>query len=178
VWVPASQNQAQNSPELSVASPPGVRLTHRIGFQQEDFMRVSRTLVVVLCLVLAIPVFAASNKSEGTAATVTLDGFDPEAATFGVSNVVSDTTGGGVGKVTFSDFVFSKRLDAQSSKLFKSCTTGAHFKSATIVVRDAKGNTSNDRADVREDRIQLLGNLALPALDRPSSPGAARAGHT
>jgi len=132
---------------LPVASWRDVRLTHRIGFQQEDYMRVSRTLVVALCLVvLAVPVFAESNKSEGTAATITLDGFQPEAVSsysFGVANVVGDATGGGggAGKVTFSDFTFTKKLDAQSSKLFKSCVTGVHFKSATIVMRDAKGNT-------------------------------------
>ena len=116
-------------------------------------------------VVLAVPVLAASNKSEGTAATITLDGFQPEAATSyssGVSNVVSDTTGGGGGasKVTFSDFTYSKRLDADSSKLFKACVTGAHFKSATIVVRDAKGNTSNQivLTDVLIKSIQTSGD--------------------
>ena len=129
-------------------------------------MRAFRTLIASLCLVvLAVPVFAASNKAEGTAATVTLDGFQAETATsysFGVSNVVSDTTGGGggAGKVTFSDFTYTKRLDADSSKLFKACATGAHFKTATIVMRDAKGNTSNQivLTDVLIKSIQTSGD--------------------
>jgi type VI protein secretion system component Hcp len=111
-------------------------------------MRVTRTVVIVLCLVLAVPVFAASNRSDGGAATVKLDGFDSIAASsysFGVSILISDGSSGGIGtgKVTLSDFTFTKKMDASSSKLFKACAAGTPIKNAIIVVRDEKGNTLN-----------------------------------
>jgi type VI secretion system secreted protein Hcp len=113
-------------------------------------MRVSRTYVLVVCFVLlAVPVFAASNsKGDTSPATVSLDGFQALSAmtySFGISNTISDSTGGGggAGKATLSDFTFTKTMDASSSKLFKSCASGSHIKQGQITVRDAKGNTLN-----------------------------------
>jgi type VI secretion system Hcp family effector len=110
-------------------------------------MRVSRTYVLVVCLVvLAVPVFAATaTKPPANGATITIDGFQPEAATaysFGVVAPTDITGGGGAGtgKVTFSDFTFTKTLDTASPKLFLSCVKGEHIKNATIVMRDDKGN--------------------------------------
>ena len=113
-------------------------------------MRVSRTYVLVVCFVLlAVPVFAASNSKPDTSpATVSLDGFQALSAmtySFGIANTISDSTGtgAGAGKATLSDFTFTKTVDASSSKLFKSCATGSHIKTGTITIRDDKGNTLN-----------------------------------
>ena len=109
-------------------------------------MRVSRTFVVVVCFVLAVPVFAASaNKSQATQAIVTYDALQPEAAvsySFGVSNSASDSTGGGggAGKPTLTDFTFVKRFNSQSPTLFKDCATGKHIPVVTLRLLDDKGN--------------------------------------
>ena len=45
--------------------------------------------------------------------------------------------GGGAGKVQFQDFHFTQKVGTASPLLFKSCSTGAHIKEATITVRKA-----------------------------------------
>jgi len=45
--------------------------------------------------------------------------------------------GGGSGKVAMSDFHIVKKVDKSSAKLFTSCCTGEHLKTATLVCRKA-----------------------------------------
>jgi type VI secretion system secreted protein Hcp len=45
--------------------------------------------------------------------------------------------GGGSGKVSMQDFHFVKKVDKASAKLFTSCATGEHLKTATLVCRKA-----------------------------------------
>lgn len=45
--------------------------------------------------------------------------------------------GGGSGKVALHDFNFVKKVDKSSAKLFTSCATGEHIKTATLVCRKA-----------------------------------------
>ena len=45
--------------------------------------------------------------------------------------------GGGTGKVQMQDFHFVKKVDKSSAKLFVSCATGEHLKTATLVCRKA-----------------------------------------
>jgi type VI secretion system secreted protein Hcp len=45
--------------------------------------------------------------------------------------------GGGAGKVSFSSFTITKKLDKASPALFKAAAQGTHFKEATIVFRKA-----------------------------------------
>jgi type VI secretion system secreted protein Hcp len=47
--------------------------------------------------------------------------------------------GAGAGKVQFSDFVFTKYVDAASPKLMLACASGQHFADATLVCRKAGG---------------------------------------
>lgn len=45
--------------------------------------------------------------------------------------------GGGAGKVTVSDFMFTKLIDKSSPELFLHCATGKHIPSAQLTLRKA-----------------------------------------
>lgn len=47
--------------------------------------------------------------------------------------------GGGAGKVSVQNLLFTKYVDSASPHLMKACATGQHFKEATLVVRKAGG---------------------------------------
>jgi len=58
---------------------------------------------------------------------------------FGASNAGSFQSGGGggSGKVIMADMHIVKKVDKASAKLFTSCATGEHLKTATLVCRKA-----------------------------------------
>ena len=57
---------------------------------------------------------------------------------WGVSNSASITgAGGGAGKATFHDIVFTHGIDKASPSLLRACATGQHIKEATITHRKA-----------------------------------------
>ena len=62
---------------------------------------------------------------------------------WGVSNSGSFAHGGGggAGKASFQDFNFMSRLQKSSPKLWLSCATGQHIKSAVLTLRKAGGET-------------------------------------
>jgi type VI secretion system secreted protein Hcp len=62
-----------------------------------------------------------------------------ESWSFGGTNPGSFSSGGGggTGKVALSDFHFVKKVDKASAKLFASCCSGEHLKTATLVCRKA-----------------------------------------
>jgi type VI secretion system secreted protein Hcp len=62
-----------------------------------------------------------------------------ESWSFGGTNAGSFNSGGGggTGKVQMQDFHFVKKVDKASAKLFVSCATGEHLKTATLVCRKA-----------------------------------------
>lgn len=49
-------------------------------------------------------------------------------------------TGGGAGKVNFSDITFTKYIDKASPLLLQGCASGKHYKDALLTVRKAGGN--------------------------------------
>ena len=53
------------------------------------------------------------------------------------SGTLSQGGGGGAGKASFHDFVFTHHVDKASPLLMKACATGEHVKDATITVRKA-----------------------------------------
>ncbi|HEX7653674.1 MAG TPA: type VI secretion system tube protein Hcp [Verrucomicrobiae bacterium] len=64
---------------------------------------------------------------------------------FGVQNpaTIGSTTGGaGTGKASFTEFKLSKTVDSVSPALFKILSSGAHFKSARLVIRKSGGATA------------------------------------
>jgi type VI secretion system secreted protein Hcp len=64
---------------------------------------------------------------------------DVDAFSWGETNVVSHTGGGGggAGKVAMQDFHFTKRLDKASPVLFLACASGKHFPKAVLSARKA-----------------------------------------
>ena len=57
---------------------------------------------------------------------------------WGVNNAQSITgAGGGAGKATFHDIVFSHGIDKASPSLLRACAVGEHIKEATITHRKA-----------------------------------------
>ena len=57
---------------------------------------------------------------------------------WGVTNAVTLAgTGAGQGKASFSDLVFSHKIDKASPVLMQACATGVHLKEATITHRKA-----------------------------------------
>jgi len=62
-----------------------------------------------------------------------------ESFSFGAANAGTTTggTGGGAGKVSFSDISFMKRLDKASPLLYLHCAQGKHIPTATLYVRKA-----------------------------------------
>lgn len=49
-------------------------------------------------------------------------------------------SGSGAGKVSFSEVVVTKLMDAASAKLMVACASGQHFKEATLTLRKAGGS--------------------------------------
>jgi len=55
------------------------------------------------------------------------------------SSIGSASTGGGVGKASFSDFTFTKKVDMSSPKLALLAGRGDHIATATLSIRKAGG---------------------------------------
>ena len=53
------------------------------------------------------------------------------------SQTITGGAGGGAGKATFHDIVFSHGIDKASPSLLRACAVGEHIKEATITVRKA-----------------------------------------
>jgi hypothetical protein len=58
----------------------------------------------------------------------------------GQAVIGSATSGVGTGKIKFNEFTSKKPTDTASPALFKSCVSGVHYNSATIVLRKAGGD--------------------------------------
>ena len=67
------------------------------------------------------------------------DEIDLEAFSWGASQQVAQTGGGGAGagKVSMQDFHFVMRTNKASPKLFLACASGQHVKSAVLTARKA-----------------------------------------
>lgn len=53
-------------------------------------------------------------------------------------------TGAGAGKVSFSSLSIQKEVDSSTATLFLNCAKGTHFQKATLVVREAGGESPVD----------------------------------
>jgi type VI secretion system secreted protein Hcp len=56
------------------------------------------------------------------------------------SGTMAHGGGGGAGKATFQDLIFTHHIDKASPLLLKACATGQHIKDVTITVRKAGKN--------------------------------------
>jgi type VI secretion system secreted protein Hcp len=77
--------------------------------------------------------------------------------------------GGGTGKVNFSDFHMTHRIDKASPILMKACATGTHIKEATISVRKAgKGQQEYliiKMNDILITSVQPAGTTGEPGVE-------------
>ena len=65
---------------------------------------------------------------------------------FGVENpttIGSATGGAGAGKAKFNEFTIKKTVDSASPAFFKNCVTGAHYKTVTLTMRKAGGDSES-----------------------------------
>lgn len=86
----------------------------------------------------------AAQETKSAGGTIQFAGMKEAAFStfsFGVTNVTDTTggSGGGVGKVQFSDFVIVKKVDASSTKLLEMCASGKHIPQVTLQLTDEKG---------------------------------------
>jgi len=73
----------------------------------------------------------------------TAPAFEIKDFSFGVENpttIGSATGGAGAGKATFGELTIKKTSDRASPSFFKSCVTGAHYKTVTLEMRKAGGD--------------------------------------
>jgi type VI secretion system secreted protein Hcp len=89
---------------------------------------------------MAVSIFAKISGIKGESADAKHnDEIDVLSWSWGVSQSgsMAHGGGGGAGKATFADFVFSHHIDKASPLLMKACATGQHIPDATITQRKA-----------------------------------------
>ena|SRR5947209_3752224 len=72
--------------------------------------------------------------------------FEIKDFSFGVENpttIGSATGGAGAGKAKFNEFTIKKTVDSASPAFFKNCVTGAHYKTVTLTMRKAGGDSES-----------------------------------
>ena len=90
-----------------------------------------------------------------------------ESYSLGSNNAASFSSGGGggSGKVVMQDFHFVKRVDKASPKLFVSCATGEHIKTATLTCRKAG-------KDQQEFLVVVLSPILVSSYQNGGSAGS------
>jgi type VI secretion system secreted protein Hcp len=64
--------------------------------------------------------------------------------------------GGGIGKVQFQEFSFTKRVDSASAKLMLACASGQHFPEVTLTCRRA-GGTQAEYLKIKLEQVVVSG---------------------
>lgn len=124
-----------------------------------------RVLVFILILSLSLPLLAAGQAETDRAKRERIEqlmiqaaanagksviarvSFEREAAievlsfSWGVTNSATAGGGGGAGKASFNDFVFTKKVDKSSPALMQACASGKHFKDVVVEILNDKGAT-------------------------------------
>lgn len=87
---------------------------------------------------LKIPGVDGESTTKGHEKEIEISSFS-----LGASNPssVGSGTGSGAGKVDISSMSLQKQVDLASAKLFQQCCAGKHFDEATMVCREAGGDT-------------------------------------
>jgi type VI secretion system secreted protein Hcp len=76
--------------------------------------------------------------------------------------------GGGAGKVSFSSFTITKRIDKASPLLFRAAATGQHYKEATVFFAKAK------RGKVADYLEYKMTNVFISSIQDGSAQGSGR----
>ena len=94
-------------------------------------------IAIAAALVVAAPASAAPDKAAGTLTIPDKGSSDILGWSWGVTSPVtigSGSGGAGAGKVTFSDFHLTKRVNPLSTELFRAVASGSHYQEVTISV--------------------------------------------
>jgi len=81
----------------------------------------------------------------------------------GVTQRGASGGGGGAGKVSFSSFTITKRIDKASPLLFKAAVSGQHYKEATVFFAKAKRGKATDYLEYK------MSNVLVSAIQDGSS---------
>jgi type VI secretion system secreted protein Hcp len=106
------------------------------------------------------------------------DAIEVEAYSWGNSNsgTMAVGAGGGAGKVQFTDFHFTTKINKASPLLMKACATGQHIKKAVLYVRKQGGGQQNYLVVTMEDLLvssyQSSGANKSDGTDLPVDTGA------
>jgi type VI secretion system secreted protein Hcp len=114
-------------------------------------------------------------KIPGVDGEATTKGFEKhiELGSFsmGASNPsgVSTGSGSGAGKVDLSSLSLQKSVDLSSAKLFYQCCAGKHFDEATIVCREAGGDTPVEYWTIKLKQV-FIDNISWGASSGGGKP--------
>jgi type VI secretion system secreted protein Hcp len=114
-------------------------------------------------------------KIPGVDGEATTKGFEKhiELGSFsmGASNPsgVSTGSGSGAGKVDLSSLSLQKSVDLSSAKLFQQCCAGKHFDEATIVCREAGGDTPVEYWTIKLKQV-FIDNISWGASSGGGKP--------
>ncbi len=76
--------------------------------------------------------------------------------------------GGGAGKASFQDLIFTHRIDKATPLMLKACATGEHIPEATIAVRKA-GKGQQDFLVVKLSDVLITSVAMSVAVDDPTT---------
>lgn len=96
-----------------------------------------------------------------------------ELSSFGLSaqnpSSVSSGSGSGAGKMNISSMNLQKSVDLSSAKLFQQCCAGKHFNEATIVCREAGGDTPVEYWTIKLKQV-FIDNISWGASSGGGKP--------
>ena len=103
-------------------------------------------------ILMKIPGVDGEAQTSGHVKDIELHSFS-----MGASNPsgVSSGTGSGAGKVDISSLSIQKSVDLSSAKLFQQCCAGKHFDEATIVCREAGGESPVDYWTIKLKQVYI-----------------------
>jgi type VI secretion system secreted protein Hcp len=114
-------------------------------------------------------------KIPGVDGEATTKGFEKhiELHSFGMGannpSGVSSGSGSGAGKVDLSSLSLQKSVDLSSAKLFQQCCAGKHFDEATIVCREAGGDTPVEYWTIKLKQV-FIDNISWGASSGGGKP--------
>jgi type VI secretion system secreted protein Hcp len=121
---------------------------------------------------MSVEIYLKINGVDGEAPT---KGFEKHielhSFSMGASNPsgVSAGTGSGAGKVDISSLNLQKSVDLASAKLFQQCCSGKHFDDATIVCREAGGDSPVDYWTIKLKQV-FVDNISWGASSGGGKP--------
>jgi type VI secretion system secreted protein Hcp len=117
-------------------------------------------------ILMKIPGVDGEASTKGHEKEIELSSFS-----FGASNPsnVGSGSGSGAGKVDLSSISIQKQVDLSSAKLFQKCCEGKHFDTATIVCREAGGDSPVEYWTIKLKQV-FIDNISWGASSGGGKP--------